>query len=288
MEKIYMQYKNLLFTLAYQLTGSATDAEDVVQDVFLKVKALDLNLECLAEPKAYLCRMTVNRCRDMHKSARKRREQYFGEWLPEPISTAGDELFESVAREELLSYAMLVLLERLSSAERTVFVLREALGFNYPAIAELIDKSESNCRKLISRARSKMGIIDDETFLKLEAESEEWVHRFLSVLEQGNIDGVIAMLHNDVVLISDGGGKANAAVHPIVSRDYVARFLIGLSGKKPLYEQGIQVELKIINGQTGLTIHSNDGLTTVVLMHVERNLIQNIYFIRNPDKLLHI
>ncbi|MBW7458932.1 sigma-70 family RNA polymerase sigma factor, partial [Paenibacillus sepulcri] len=172
MQELYAQYKGLLFALAYQLTGSASDAEDVVQDVFVKV--YDVKPEGLAEePKAYLCKMVTNRARDLNKSARKRRERYFGEWLPEPIPT-DDEMFESVVRGELLSYAMLVLLEKLSPSERAVFVLREALGLGYPDIAGIVGKSDANCRKLLSRARGKMGIGPDET-VHSEAAGEEWV-----------------------------------------------------------------------------------------------------------------
>jgi RNA polymerase sigma-70 factor (TIGR02957 family) len=282
MQELYEQYKGLLFTLAYQLTGSASDAEDVVQDVFLKL--YDVKPERLVEPKAYLCKMVTNRCRDLFKSARKRREQYFGQWLPEPILTPNDESFESVVRGELLSYAMLVLLERLSPAERAVFVLREALGFEYPDIAELVGKNEANCRKLISRARGKMGITPEEPVYP-EAASEEWVSRFLAALEQGNMDTVLSMLAEDVVLVSDGGGKAIAAVHPIESRDLVARFLLGLIRKAPHYEGGVHVEMRDINGQTGLVVRSGEGIETVALMHVERNAIRNLYFVRNPDKL---
>jgi RNA polymerase sigma-70 factor (TIGR02957 family) len=285
MQELYEQYKGLLFTLAYQLTGSASDAEDAVQDVFLKVN--DVDLASLVEPKAYLCKMVTNRCRDLLKSARKRREQYFGQWLPEPILTPNDESFEAVVRDELLSYAMLVLLERLSPAERAVFVLREALGFEYPDIAELVDKSEANCRKLISRARGKMGITLEEP-VHAEAASEEWVRRFLAALEQGNVDTVVSMLAKDVVLVSDGGGKAFAAVHPIESRDLVARFLLGLIRKVPYYEGGVHVEMRDINGQTGLVVRSGEGIEVVALMHVERNSIRNLYFVRNPDKLGHL
>lgn len=285
MQELYEQYKRLLFTLAYQLTGSTSDAEDVLQDVFLKV--YDVDLERLVEPKAYLCKMVTNRCRDLHKSARKRREQYFGEWLPEPILTPNDESFESVVREELLSYAMLVLLEKLSAAERAVFVLREALAFDYPDIAELVGKSEANCRKLMSRARGKMGINPEEPIYP-EAANEEWVHRFLTALEQGNVDTVVSMLANDVVLVSDGGGKAIAAVHPIESRNSVARFLLGLIHKAPFYEEGVKLEITNINGQTGLVIHSSNGINTVGLIHVEGNSIRNVYLVRNPDKLRNL
>jgi RNA polymerase sigma factor (sigma-70 family) len=135
MEELYVQYKTLLFTLAYQLTGSAADAEDVVQDVF--VKSFDVHPERLEKPKAYLCKMVTNRCLNLQKSARKRREVYVGPWLPEPIRTPeADTLETTVVRRDLLSYAMLVLLERLTPTERAVFVLRGALGFDYPEIAE--------------------------------------------------------------------------------------------------------------------------------------------------------
>ena len=285
MQELYDQYKRLLYTLAYQLTGSASDAEDAVQDVFLKV--YDVNPERLVEPKAYLCKMVTNRCLDLLKSARKRREQYFGQWLPEPILTPNDEPFESVVRGELLSYAMLVLLERLSPAERAVFVLREALGFEYPDIAGLVGKSEVNCRKLFSRARGKMGITPEEP-IHAEVASEEWVRRFLSALEQGSVDTVVSILAEDVVLISDGGGKAIAAVHPIESRDLVARFLLGLIRNAHQYEGGVHVEMRDLNGQTGLIIRSGKGIEVVVLMHVERNAIRHLYFVRNPDKLRHL
>ncbi|TCZ77096.1 RNA polymerase sigma-70 factor [Paenibacillus albiflavus] len=281
MQELYKQYKGLLFTLAYQLTGSVTDAEDAVQDVFLKVH--DVDPERLVEPKAYLCKMVTNRCRDLLKSARKRREQYFGQWLPEPIFTSNDEMYESVVRGELLSYAMLVLLEKLTPTERAVFVLREGIGYEYPEIAELVDKSEANCRKLISRARVKLGIASEEP-ISSEA-SEEWVHQFLHALQQGNVDTVVSMLAKDVVLVSDGGGKAIAAVHPIETPELVIRFLLGLIRKIQNDEEGLSIEIRDVNGQSGIIVRSGEVIDTVALMHVERNSIRNLYFVRNPDKL---
>jgi RNA polymerase sigma-70 factor (ECF subfamily) len=151
-------------------------------------------------------------------------------------------------------------------------------------IAELVGKSEANCRKLISRARGKMGISPDEP-IHAEAASEEWVGRFLSALEQGNVDTVISLLGEDVVLVSDGGGKVSAAAHPIETRDHVVRFLLGVIRKARQDEEGLQVEIAQVNGQTGLVIRSEGGILTIVLLHVERNVIQNLYFVRNPDKL---
>ncbi|MBW7454090.1 RNA polymerase sigma factor SigJ [Paenibacillus sepulcri] len=285
MQELYKQYKGLLFKLAYQLTGSVSDAEDVVQDVFLK--AYDVPPERLTEPKAYLCKMVTNRCRDLYKSARKKREEYFGEWLPEPFLSSDDDFMESVVRDDLLSYAMLVMLERLTPSERVVFVLREALGFDYHEIAELIEKSDANCRKLFSRASAKMGIVSDEP-VHPEAATEEWVHGFLAALKQGNMNQVLSMLDPDVVFVSDGGGKVHAAADPIEKRDHVARFLLGPVRQASIIGGEAVMDMGLINGQPAIIIRSSDGIHTVGMLHVEGNLIRNIYFVRNPDKLKHV
>lgn len=283
MQEHYENYKKLLFTLAYQLTGSVEDAEDAVQDVFVKFYTLDPKQ--LEEPKAYLCKMVTNHCLDLLKSARKKREQYFGPWLPEPIPTsAEDDLSELIVRSDLLSYAMLVLLERLSPAERAVFVLREALRFEYKDIAKLISKSEANCRKLMSRAKAKLGFSEKEP-INIESAGEHWVKQFIVALEQGEIDKVLSLLAEDVTLISDGGGKAAAAVHPIISRTRVTNFLFGLLRKATQYEDGIQIELALLNGQTGIIVRSGRIIVTAALMHVEQGVIKNLYLMRNPDKL---
>ncbi|MFF2481386.1 RNA polymerase sigma factor SigJ [Paenibacillus sp. NPDC058071] len=285
MHELYMQYKGLLFKLAYQLTGSVSDAEDVVQDVFLKI--YEVPQEKLAEPKAYLCKMVTNRCRDLYKSARKKREQYFGEWLPEPYVSTDNDTMESVIRDDLLSYAMLVLLERLTPTERIVFVLREALGFEYQEIAKLTEKSEVNCRKLYSRASAKMGI-DAEEMIHAEPVNQEWVTGFLEALKQGDMNQLLSMLDQNVVFISDGGGKVSAAVAPIEKREPVANFLLGPIRQAATASGDFLIELAQLNGQTGIILRSSDGIHTVGMLHVEDNKIQNLYFIRNPDKLKHV
>ncbi|TFE26949.1 RNA polymerase sigma factor SigJ [Cohnella luojiensis] len=284
MQELYTQYKGLLFKLAYQLTGSVSDAEDVVQDVFLKV--YDVPPDKLAEPKAYLCKMVTNRCRDLHKAARNKREQYFGEWLPEPFLSSAEDSMESVVRDDLLSYAMLVLLERLSPSERVVFVLREALGFDYHEIAELINKSEVNCRKLFSRASSKMGLTSEE-IVHTEAANQEWVNGFMAALKQGNMNQILSMLDPNVVLVSDGGGKVSAAVDPIETRNLVAQFLLGPIRQAATIE-GAAVRIDQINGQPGIILSSSEGIHTVAMLHIEGNLIRNLYVVRNPDKLKHV
>ncbi|WP_055109323.1 RNA polymerase sigma-70 factor [Paenibacillus ihumii] len=285
MHELYEKYRRLLFTLAYQLTGSAADAEDAVQEVFLKVYAM--NTDHIEEPKAYLCKMVTNRCLDLLRSSRKRREQYVGPWLPEPVPTPEEDALQTLMRNELLSYAMLVLLERLSPAERAVFVLREALGFDYFEIAGLLDKSEANCRKLMSRARGKMGNDAASILNNREAAGQRWIQAFLLALEQGNMDVLLAMLTEDVAVLSDGGGKVAAAVRPVTSRDHVSRFLLGLM--RQLVQQGdVYFELASINGEAGVIVRSSDSVNTVVLLHVQDGAARRIYFIRNPDKLAQI
>lgn len=283
MEALYQQYKGLLFHLAYQLTGSSTDAEDIVQDVFLK--AHGVALEQIAEPKAYLCKMTTNRCLDLLKSARHKRELYTGLWLPEPIPTPEADSYDAVVTKDLLSYAMLVLLERLSPAERAVFVLREAFGFDYGEIAGLVDKSEANCRKLISRAKGKLGIAPDAPIRAKETElGEQWMSRFLAALEQGNVTALLALLSADAELLTDGGGKVSAAIRPIVSGERVARFLLGLSARFAK-NASFAIELAPLNGQVALVIRQDGEVDTVVFPHLQNGRLYRLYFVRNPDKL---
>ncbi|MDI4648416.1 RNA polymerase sigma factor SigJ [Cohnella hashimotonis] len=286
-EQLYTKYKALLFKLAYQLTGSVSDAEDAVQDVFIKIA--DVPPERLAEPKAYLCKMVTNRCKDLLKSALRKREEYFGEWLPEPFPSSDDDAMESVVREDLLTYGMIVLLERLSPSERIVFVLREALGFEYKEIAQLIEKSEPNCRKLFSRASAKMGLSDEEELAQPEAEQQQWVNGFLDALKAGNVNRVLTMLDPDVVLVADGGGKVLAAAQPIVSRDLVAKFLLGPVLQSAMVGSEALMEMGHMNGQPGFVIRSKTGdILTLGLLRVEGNLIRELYLIRNPDKLRHV
>lgn len=287
MEELYDQYKALLFTLAYQLTGSVADAEDVVQDVFFK--AYDVHVERLEEPKAYLCKMVTNHCLNLQRSARKRREAYVGPWLPEPIRTLESDTIEmTVIHRDLLSYAMLVLLERLTPTERVVFVLREALGFNYLEIAELLGEREANCRKLMSRARSKMGISEEE---RVTAETIDfvWVNRFITSLEQGDVDRLLSLLTEDVMLVTDGGGKVKAFKHPVQKRDLVARFLAAaLEGIAPFYQESLHFEVTSLNGETSIVLCSGEETVAAICIQLRRGKFARIYVVRNPDKLTRV
>ncbi|GLX70641.1 RNA polymerase sigma factor SigJ [Paenibacillus glycanilyticus] len=287
MEELYGQYKALLFTLAYQLTGSAADAEDAVQDVF--VTALRVHPERLEEPKAYLCKMVTNRCLNMQKSARKKREIYVGPWLPEPVRTPESDPLESmIVRRDLLSYAMLVLLERLTPTERTVFVLREALGFDYLEIAELLGKQEANCRKLLSRAKSKMGISEDES-ITAEAIESEWVSRFLNSLEQGNVDHIMSLLAEDVKFVADGGGIVQAFRHPVATRELVARVLLGgIRSIRDHSPETLYFEVASLNGETCILIRSDQEIVAALFLELRHGKLANMYAVRNPNKLARV
>ncbi len=285
MRELYERYKPLLFTLAYQITGSAVDAEDAVQDVFVKLH--DLDGSHIGSPKAYLCKMVTNRALDLIKSARKRRELYFGTWLPEPLLTPSLDLSEAVAREELLSYAVLVLLERLSPSERVVFVLREALGMDYPTIAKITDKGEPNCRKLFSRAKLKLekqGRELDHGVLV----GEEWVRRFIEVLMKDDMEALLPLLAGDVTALSDGGGKVPTAVNPIEQPRNVARYLLGLMRKISSSQNRWRLRLLPLNGHVGIAVWELDTIDSVVLMDVANDVIKNLYIVRNPEKLRHL
>ncbi|MCJ8008365.1 RNA polymerase sigma factor SigJ [Lederbergia wuyishanensis] len=287
MEELYDEYKALLFTLAYQLTGSVTDAEDVVQDVFFK--AYEVHVERLEEPKAYLCKMVTNHCLNLQKSARKRREIYVGPWLPEPIRTPEEDTIETtVVHRDLLSYAMLVLLERLTPTERAVFVLREALSFDYTEIAELLDKREANCRKLMSRAKSKLGLSEEETVAN-EAGELEWVSRFLTSLEQGNLDLIMSLLTEDVLLVSDGGGKVKALKRSIQTRDHVARvLLIGIGKIAANYQENLHLDVTPLNGETSIVLRSGDEPIAAIFVQLRGGKFARIYIVQNPDKLTRV
>jgi RNA polymerase sigma-70 factor (ECF subfamily) len=233
--------------------------------------------------------MVTNRCLDLQKSARKSREVYVGPWLPEPIRTPEADTLEAAAiRRDQLSYAMLVLLERLTPTERAVFVLREALGFDYPEISELLGKQEANCRKLMSRARSKKGISEEEP-VAAEAVELEWVNRFLTSLEQGNVDYVLSLLTEDVMLVSDGGGKVIAATHPIQTRDHVARILAAAyEGIKPYYQGNLHFEVAPLNGETSIVARSGAETVGAIFIQLRHGKLARIYVVRNPDKLTRV
>lgn len=267
------------------MLGNVSDAEDIVQDVFTQYLQLDEGK--VVNEKAYLAKMIVNRCLNLLRSSRRVREQYVGPWLPEPLpdDDAGTWIDPAVRRENI-GYAYLVLLHRLTPLERVVFLLKETFGFDYTSIAEMLEKSAVSCRKTFSRAMRKMGQIDtcEQTKNNQIERQEQFVEAFLRASDSGDFKPLITMLLEDVTLVSDGGGKARAAMKPIYGIARVIAFFEGLAAKGVFREGFRPVRF---NGDQGLALR-REGKVALVL-YAERepggSRIQHVWIVVNPDKL---
>ncbi|MCD1258678.1 RNA polymerase sigma-70 factor [Paenibacillus athensensis] len=284
LDLLYTTYKPLLFSIAYRMLGSVSDAEDMVHDAFLGAQRVPE--EEVRHPKAYLCKMVVNRCIDFAQSARKQREVYVGPWLPEPLlaGTGGDPQ-QDVERSETLSYAFLVCLEMLTPVERAVFILREAFAYTYAEIAEIVGKTEANCRQLY--ARVKRSLQDGLPAAQPEpAESRQLLEQFLRAARTGDMAALLRALSEDAALYSDGGGKAQAATKPIFGPERVAAFLAGLGTKGS--GRG-EADIVTMNGHYGLLLKENGRIVTAINWEIDgAGRIRRVYLLRNPDKLLRL
>ncbi|WP_206529684.1 RNA polymerase sigma-70 factor [Brevibacillus sp. SYP-B805] len=280
---MYTTYKPLLFGLAYRMLGSVMDAEDMVQDVFVAIDRLDVTT--ITNPKAFLCKMVTNRCLDYLRSARKQREVYVGPWLPEPLlADESNDPASAVIARDTLSIAYLTMMEKLTATERAVLVLREALAFDYGEIAEIVGKTEANCRKILSRVKQKLGEEMGSANLPYE-QNKKLIVDFMQAIHAGDTEKMLALLAEDVVLYSDGGGKVLAARHPIRSRERVAAFLAGIARKRPA---GFHAYLATVNGLPGI-VHAWDGrIHSVISYKLRDGRLEAIYIILNPEKLKHI
>jgi RNA polymerase sigma-70 factor (ECF subfamily) len=281
----YEELRPLMFSIAYRMLGSVSEAEDVVQEAFLRFhRALSEETE-IESPKAYLSAVTTRLCIDQLRSARVRREQYFGEWLPEPIVTEPDAA-EQAATADSLSMAFLVLLESLSPVERAVFLLREVFDYGYDEIAEVTGKTEENCRQLLVRARRRV----DEGKPRFDAsrqQREELARRFFAAAEEGDMDALVGMLAADVVVYGDGGGKAPSWPRPIYGRERVSRLLAGVLAQAREY--GLSMRPTQINGQPGVMfVDPEERIASVMCVDVADGVVQTVRSIINPEKLAHL
>lgn len=279
----YRQYRRYLAAVAYRMLGSWSEAEDVVQDVFLRLH--NHPVESIREAKSYLTKMAVTRSLDVLKSARRRRETYVGPWLPEPDVQFHEEINERLIIEETISYALLVVLERLTPNERAVFLLVETLGYAYRDVSEMLQKTEVGCRKLMSRARKKLAQDIPIEPIDLDQGRELTLH-FLRAAQTGRVEELLTWLVDDAICYSDGGGIVHAAVRPIVGADRAASFLIGLS--RGLDDDTVQLIPLIVNGEAGFGVLENGQWTTVIAVHWLADKVKHIYMIRNPYKLKHL
>jgi RNA polymerase sigma-70 factor (ECF subfamily) len=283
-EAPYEELRPLLFSIAYRMVGSVAEAEDIVQEAFLRIHRAEAEGTTVESPKAYLSAVTTRLSIDHLKSARVRREQYVGQWLPEPLLT--DDASAHAETADSLSMAFLVLLERLTPVERAVFLLREVFDYGYDEIARIVDRTEDNCRQLYVRARRHV----DEGRPRFEAsrrQRDELVERFFEAAERGDLGALEEMLAADVVVYGDGGGKAPSWPKPIYGRERVAKLIIGTL--KQARDFGIKMRGVHINGQPGVMfIDDDDRVGAVMSVDVADGLVQTIRGVTNPDKLQHL
>ncbi|MEU9476761.1 RNA polymerase sigma factor SigJ [Streptomyces sp. NPDC048191] len=287
------RYRSLLFSIAYGMTGSVGDAEDIVQDAFLGLTRARRAGTPVANLKAYLT-TSVTRLGINHlSSARVRRETYVGDWLPEPVVVAADRPgpAERAELSESLSMAFLVLLEALSPVERAVFMLREAFGYGYPEVARVTGKSEANCRQIFARARRRVASggqpVRTPSAPVRRAEGEELARRFFEAAEGGDLDGLLGMLAPDVVFRGDGGGKARALARSVTDPRHVAQLLVG--GFRRVRILGASMRAAWINGRPGAVTYDAEGrVASVVALDIAGGAIRAIHAVSNPDKLAHL
>ncbi|HEX7734787.1 MAG TPA: RNA polymerase sigma-70 factor [Ktedonobacteraceae bacterium] len=273
------EYRGLLFGIAYRMLSSATDAEDIVQEAF--VRWLQAGDEEVQSPKAYLSKIVVRLCINQAESARARREVYVGSWLPEPIPTGQHpDMIEGALLGETLSFAFLTLLEQLGPLERAVFLLREAFEYDYPEIAEMVGKGEANCRQILHRAHQHL----DQQRPRFSASHEQQAQlteQFMRASADGDMQGLLNLLADDIVFIGDGGGKAPIALKPVQGPDKVARGTMG--GMR--FFASMQTRLAEVNGQPALVGYLNGQPGGVLFCDIENGRISRIYAVVNPDKL---
>ncbi|MFZ3498351.1 RNA polymerase sigma factor SigJ [Streptomyces sp. 5.8] len=286
-------YRPLLFSIAYGMTGSVGDAEDIVQDAFLGfAKAQRAGTE-IAAPKAYLA-TSVTRLGINHlSSARVRRETYVGEWLPEPVVVSGDRPgpAEHAELADSLSMAFLVLLEALSPVERAVFMLREVFGYAYPEVARATGKSEANCRQIFARARKRIAAegrtADSAPPPARRAEGEELARTFFEAAAGGEMDALLDMLAPDVVYHGDGGGKVRAVARSVTEPHRVGQLLI--RGLRRLRSLGASLRPAVVNGRPGALIVDAEGrVASVVELDIVDGVVRAVHTVSNPDKLGHL
>jgi RNA polymerase sigma-70 factor (ECF subfamily) len=278
--EIFNQYRALLFSIAYRMLSSATDAEDIVQEAF--VRWLQAGAAEVQSPKAYLSTVVVRLCLDQLRSARARREVYAGQWLPEPIATGGrHELAETVMLAESLSFAFLVMLERLQPLERAVFLLREVFDYDYAEIAAIVGKTAAYCRQILHRAHEHLGQRRGRQAVSRE-QRERITTQFLRASTSGDMQGLLALLTDDIVFTGDGGGKAPTAKMPVQGPDKVARGMFGALQKWYSAAQGGIAE---VNGQPAIVGYLNGQPMGVILLDIDGDRVRHIYTVLNPDKL---
>lgn len=291
MAELFETYRTYLFAIAYRMLGSAMDAEDMVQETYLRYSSTPP--ETITSLKAFLTTIITRLCMDQLHLARRKREQYLGPWLPEPILTEEApelaQVEERVDTAESISLAFLVLLEQLQPIERAVFLLREVFEYDYDEIAAFLGKSEAACRQSFSRAKKHLGD-HRPRFPASPGTQKQLLTGFLQAVNAGEMNSLMSLLAEDVTFWGDGGGKVKgAATRPITGRMQVASFFLQVSNVfRSALPEGARTELAEVNGQPALIIRAGERAFSVLTIEVENDLIQAIRVVANPEKLSHV
>ena len=276
--RVFLEHRELLFSIVYNMLGSVADTEDVLQETWLSWSTR----EGIENPRAYLVRIAVNAALARRTSINRRREEYYGPWLPEPVVSAAD----PVEQAETVSMAMLVVLETLSPLERAVFVLHEVFGYAHGEIGEILDRSPAAVRQLAHRAREHV----QARRPRFEADPQvrlEVTEKFVAAIVGGDLKALMEVLAPDVTLWADGGGKARAAgLHPVQGRDKIAQLIIGDADRRPIPSLGVRY--RTVNGDPSALLLSGDTPFAVIVLDVDGDRITGIFAVTNPDKLSHL
>ncbi|MEV5649791.1 RNA polymerase sigma-70 factor [Nocardia sp. NPDC052254] len=278
---IFIAHRDLLFTVAYEMLGSAADAEDVLQDVWLRW--VEVDLDQVRERRAYLVRMTTRQTLNRLRTLSRRKESYVGPWLPEPMLTAPD-VADDVELAESMSMALMLVLETLTPTERAVFVLREVFDLDYAEIADAVDKTPTAVRQIAYRARKHVDARRPREVVS-PSQTRAALESFRQAIETGDPQGLLDVLAPHVVLVSDGGGVKRAALHPVTGAEKVVRYIIGGPGKHGVELTG---ETTVVNGNPALIVRADGVIDGVIAVHVEAARIIGLYYVRNPEKLTRV
>ena len=272
----YEQLRPLSFAIAYRMLGSVAEAEDIVQEAFLR---LHRGGEDVEHPKAFLTTVTTRLAIDQLRSARARRETYLGPWLPEPVVT------DSRPDDDSVSMALLITLESLTPVERAVFLLHDVFDYGYDEIAEIVGKSRDNCRQLALRARRH---VDEHRprFEPSREQREKLAARFFDAVRDGDLDGLVNLLAEDAVITGDGGGKASALPAPLVGNKKIAPVLLGFM--RVAARRGYELEFAEVNGMPGALVREDGQILSALSLDIADGHIAAVYSVVNPDKLGHL
>jgi RNA polymerase sigma factor (sigma-70 family) len=284
--QIFLDHRELLFSIVYSMLGSVADTEDVLQETWLSwaPRSQSASSPEILNPRAYLVRIAVNRALARQASISRRREEYVGPWLPDPVFTPSDPAVEA----EAVSMALLVVLETLTPLERAVFVLNEVFGYAHPEIARILDRSPSSVRQLAHRAREHVQARRPRFQPEREVQ-QQVTERFIAAVVGGDLNALLEVLAPDVTMSADGGGKARAAgLHPVLGREKIARLILGDAARRPI--PGLQIRYRMVNGEPSAVLLSGDTPYAVIVLELtpDGSQVDGILAVTNPDKLSHL